>query len=259
MVRIGPEREPGRDPARDADAGAEGSSPPAAATSGSAAIAAQLRRAILDGAYDYGDRLPAERELAEHFGAARSTVREALRQLEEMRLVSRRIGSGTFVVYSPRFSESNIVEMTSPLELIEVRIAFEPHMTRLAVLNATVRELDQMAEALERIESCGGDREYFSREDERFHLALAECTRNPLMVWLYRQINDVRGHRQWAAMKDTILSPRRIAEYNRQHRELFEALKSRDMDGAVRIITAHLEKARRDLLGAEKEQRGETP
>ena len=249
MVRIGPRR----DLVRDAD---KGGSPPAA-TSGSVAIAAQLRRAILDGAYDYGDRLPAERDLAEHFRASRSTVREALRQLEEMRLVSRRIGSGTFVVHNPGFSESTIVEMTSPLELVEVRIAFEPHMVRLAVLNATARELDQLAEALERLEDCGGDREEFSREDEGFHLALAECTRNPMMVWLYRQINNVRGHRQWAAMKETILSPQRIAEYNRQHRDLYEALKSRDIDGAVQIITSHLDKARRDLLGAEREQRGE--
>ena len=55
---------------------------------GSAAIETQLRKAILEGSYDYGERLPAERDLAEHFGASRSTVREALRRLEEARLVT---------------------------------------------------------------------------------------------------------------------------------------------------------------------------
>ena len=100
------------------------------------------------------------------------------------------------------------------------------------------------------LEACGGDREVFSREDEAFHLALAECTRNPLMVWLYRRINNVRGHKQWNAMKDTVLSRERIEEYNRQHRALYEALSSRDIDGALEIIGAHLERARRDLLGA---------
>lgn len=229
--------------------------PPAAATAGSAAIAAQLRRAILDGAYDYRERLPGERELADHFGASRSTVREALRQLEDMHLVSRRIGSGTFVTHDSEFGDTNIAEATSPLELIEVRFAIEPYMTRLAVINATGRELDRLAGALERLESCGGDRELFSREDEAFHLALAACTRNPLMVWLYGRINNVRGHQQWNAMKDTILTPARIRQYNRQHRALYEALRNRDIDGAVRIITAHLEKARRDLLGAETERR----
>jgi DNA-binding GntR family transcriptional regulator len=53
-------------------------------------------------------------------------------------------------------------------------------------------------------------------------------------------------------MKDTILTPNRIQQYNRQHRALYEALVSRNIDGAVRIITAHLDKARSDLLGAAK-------
>ena len=74
---------------------------PATVTGGSAAIAARLQQAILDGTYAYGARLPAERELASHFGASRSTVREALRRLEERRLLTRRIGSGTFVNYRP--------------------------------------------------------------------------------------------------------------------------------------------------------------
>ena len=53
-------------------------------------------------------------------------------------------------------------------------------------------------------------------------------------------------------MKDKILTADRIAEYNRQHRALYDALRSRQIDGAVRIITEHLEKARSDLLGADR-------
>ncbi len=229
------------------------SSLPAAVTAGSAAIAARLRQAILDGKYADGERLPAERNLAQHFEASRSTVREALRRLEESRLVTRRIGSGTFVNHRPALDQSEIVEVTSPVELIEVRLAVEPQMARLAVVNATQRDLERMGEALERVESCGGDRELFSRADERFHIMLAECTRNPLMVWLYRQINDVRSHALWNGMKDKILTEARIAEYNRQHRVLYEALCNRDVDAATQIIAAHLEKARRDLLGVDSQ------
>ena len=101
--------------------------------------------------------------------------------------------------------------------------------------------------------ACGDDRELFSRADEQFHLMLAECTRNPLMVWLYRQINDVRSHALWDGMKDKILTKARIAEYNRQHRELYESLYSRDADAATQMIAAHLEKARRDLLGVDSQ------
>ena len=64
---------------------------------GPRAISAYLQRAIETGAYSEGDRLPPERELAATFQAARSTVRRALDQLEKAGLVSRRLGSGTFV------------------------------------------------------------------------------------------------------------------------------------------------------------------
>jgi DNA-binding FadR family transcriptional regulator len=224
---------------------------PAAVTVGSAAIAARLRQAILDGRYADGERLPAERELATHFDASRSTVREALRRLEETSLVARRIGSGTFVTYRPALDKSNIAEVTSPVELIDVRLSIERQMARLVVVNATARDLERLGAALQRVENCGGDREVFSRADEQFHLSLAEASRNPLMVWLYRQINDVRSHAQWDGMKDKILTGQRIDEYNLQHRALYDALCSRDVETAVKIVTDHLEKARRDLLGVE--------
>src|SRR5262249_59800600 len=69
----------------------------ARASRGVGAISAYLQRAIETGAYTEGDRLPPERQLAATFQAARSTVRRALDQLEKAGLVSRRLGSGTFV------------------------------------------------------------------------------------------------------------------------------------------------------------------
>lgn len=226
---------------------------PSTVAVGAAAIASRLQKAIMDGSYAYGSRLPAERDLATHFNASRSTVREALRRLEERRLLTRRIGSGTFVNYRPSPDGSYIAELTSPLELIEVRFALEPRIARLAAVNASARDLDRMAEALDRVEAAGDDREAFSKADEHFHLLLAECTRNPLMLWLYQQINDVRSHTQWARMKEKILTSKRIEGYNRQHRQLYEALRSRDAEGAEAIIQAHLDKARQHLVGASQE------
>jgi len=221
---------------------------PGEAGRGAPAIARELGRAIEDGVYAHEEQLPPERVLAARFGAARSTVRKALRRLEDEGFVRRRVGSGTFVT---RARGDDVTELTSPLELIDARFAVEPYMVRLAVLNATNRDIERLGEALARIEAAGRDREAFSRHDGAFHQALAESTQNPLFVALYRQINDVRGHAQWHAMKEQILTPANIAAYNRQHRALFEALRSRDVEGAVAVITAHLEKARGDLLGAE--------
>ena len=219
---------------------------------GSSWITAQLRQAIQAGQYSHGDKLPAERQLAEAFGTSRTTVRAALDQLEAERLVSRRIGSGTFVNSPTRAPIEDVADQSSPLELIEVRIALEPYMTRLACLNAAAREIDRLSELMERQErECNiHDRESFSRWDEAFHLAIAEATRNPLLISLYRQINEVRAHHQWSAMKDKVLTPERIADYNRDHAALFEAIRARDVDSAVAMITNHLHYARRQLVGA---------
>ena len=219
--------------------------------SGSARIVTQMRRAILDGDYGYRERVPSERELAAEYGAARGTVRTALRQLEDMNLVIRRPGSGTFVRYRGHADDEDIAEQTSPLELIEVRLSVEPSVARLAVMHANAQDIERVEEALLRVEASNDNPESFSRADESFHLALAESTRNPLMVWLYRHINDVRGHAQWNVRKDKILTPDRIVEYNKQHRARFTAMKSRDTQGAVDIMTRHLQKARGDLLGVD--------
>ena len=225
---------------------------PAAATEGSVAIARKLQKGILDGRYALGERLPPERELATHFGVSRSTLREALRRLEELNLLSRRIGSGTFVNYSSVPDVYAMAQRISPLELIETREGIEPHLVRLAAINATGEDLRRLGEILVQLEAAETDLEAFSTADQQFHLQLAESSHNPLMLWLYQQINSVRGNAAWGAFKQKVLTPERIAGYNREHRAMFEALNSRDIEGAVKIMQEHMERARRDLIGASK-------
>lgn len=217
---------------------------------GAGGITRILRRAILDREYMYNDQLPAERTLAAEFGASRGTVREALRRLEEIGLVLRRPGSGTYIRYRPPVGGDDVAVMTSPIELLEVRLAVEPNVTRLAVSNATTKDLQRLEQTLISLEACGDDTSAFSRLDEEFHLELAECTRNPLMISIYRQINDVREHAQWNARKDKILTAERIRSYNAQHRQLYEHLVRRDATAAVDLITQHLISARNDMLGS---------
>ena len=217
------------------------------AASAADAIAAQLSRQILDGSLVTGDRLPPERSLAESFSASRGTVREALRSLSERGLVARRVGSGTFVIYEPDAAETDVSEITSPLELVDVRAAIEPQMVRLAVRNATARDMAALERALAEMEGVQ-DAERFSLADERFHLRLAEATHNPLMVEIYHRINHVRAHQQWDSIKDKILTPEQIAAYNGEHRVLLSALSRRDGERAVEVIVAHMERARTDLM-----------
>ncbi len=224
---------------------------PDVVTKGSAAIATTLQKAILKGAYAYGERLPPERELARHYATSRSTIREALRRLEELKLVTRRIGSGTYVSYHRTPDGHVMAYRTSPIELIEVRLGIEPQMARLAALHATIEDLGQLEAAIAELGKAGADRDAFSNADEQFHLRLAECTRNPLMIWLYKHINDIRGHAAWNRMKEKILTPERIRTYNEQHRRIFDAISNRDAESAANIVREHIERARQDLLGVE--------
>ena len=219
---------------------------------GPRAISAYLQRAIETGAYSEGDKLPPERELATTFQAARSTVRRALDQLEKAGLVSRRLGSGTFVGAATASNRKNhdVADLVSPIQLIEARLAVEPFTTRLAVLHATRRNLDDMELVLKHAEESLSDKDDFSKWDGEFHLLIAHASGNPLLINVYRQINHVRLHAQWDAMKEKILTPEVVAAYNRQHRAIFNALNERDAQGAYALITEHLEKARDDLVKA---------
>jgi DNA-binding FadR family transcriptional regulator len=216
-----------------------------------AIIAARLRAAILGGAYSVGDRLPPERDIARALGASRTTIRNALQLLEDDELVKRKAGSGTYVAQNARVESDDVAETTSPLELVEVRIAIEPKMVRLAVLNGKPRDLDRLWEVLAEFERAGPHPDRFSRCDQQFHLALAQATHNPLLVWIYHQLNRIRSHRHWVAVQGKVLTPERIAAYNAEHRSLVEAISTRDGERAVEIIQRHLQGARHDLLGVQ--------
>ncbi|MDH3762189.1 MAG: FadR family transcriptional regulator [Gammaproteobacteria bacterium] len=212
------------------------------------AVAAQLKRRILEGNYAYEERLPAERNLAEEFEVSRGTIRSVLQILEQQHLVTRQIGSGTYVTHREITNQQEISSVTSPLEMNEVRIAIEPQMVRLAIANASSRELDELRDALRQCESCGGDPEKFARGDAAFHMALAHCSRNKLMYWLYERISEVRQYSQWRTMKAKLLTAERINFYNGQHRNLYEAIVARDTASAVQLIKDHLYGVHDDLL-----------
>ena len=216
-------------------------------------IASSLQKAIVEGQFAFNERLPPERDLATEFGSSRGTVRSALQKLDAMNLVSRRIGSGTFVSYKEStVNDDDIERIVSPLELIEVRIALEPHIAKLAVVNSAERDLDALEQTLLEVEKCDVDGEKFTQTDAAFHLALVECTDNALMIWLYRHINNIRGHRQWRSVKDKILSAERIRQYNTDHRRIYEAIRSRDAESAAQCMRDHLLSARDHLTGVTK-------
>lgn len=220
---------------------------------GASGIATMLKEAIADGRYQPDERLPPERELADHFGAARNTVRQALNLLEKDGLVIRRAGSGTYIqtaLVEPGLpSLREIAEITSPVELIDVRIAIEPVIVQMASANATSRDIDEIERHLNELEDAHGDYDRFSIADETFHMAIAQATRNPLFVWIYAGVNDVRGHENWDKMKKSVLSVTEIETYNNEHRQLWDAIAHRDSQRAKQLMISHLNHARHRVIG----------
>lgn len=219
---------------------------------GAYAIARELEEAITASTYATGQQLPTERQLALAYGASRTTVRKALAMLEVRRLVERRAGSGTYVSYQQGGLENDIAGRTSPLELIEVRAAIEPQIARLAVLHASGQDLDKLQGLVRELQSAEvrDDSDAYSDADERFHLALALATSNPLLIWLYEQINDIRTHALWAEMRQKIITLENMQAYNEHHAAVVRAIQRRDADDAAATMVRHMEKARRDLIGA---------
>ena len=124
--------------------------------------------------------------------------------------------------------------------------------SRLAVLHASQVDLDRLQALVNDLVAAerddDGDR--YSMVDEQFHLAIASATSNPLMVWLYEQINVIRTHSLWAEMRKKIITQENMRLYNVQHAAVVRAIQARDAAGAAETMVRHMDKARNDLIGA---------
>jgi len=206
-----------------------------------------LRKGINEGEYQFGERLPAERKLAIRFGVARGTLREGLKELERSGLVERRQGSGTYVTFSSDDEFPALLENIRPLELLDSRLALEPHICRKAVLNATEADFRRVDEMLNAMDKCCSDPTEFSRVDEDFHMLLAELSGNRLMQWMAKSMSGARSHSQWSRVRTITLNPPIIKQYNEQHRKIVDAIRAREPETAALHMKNHILTARESL------------
>lgn len=142
-----------------------------------------------------GDTLPTERELMQHYGVGRSSVREALRMLESKGLISAG-GSGAFAVADFRnplndsLSLLLAVEEGSLRELFEVRRILEGEAVALATERGNKSYLERMRAATELMREGLANREEYIEADVAFHLTIAEATQNRLILHLMHAIRD---------------------------------------------------------------------
>jgi GntR family transcriptional repressor for pyruvate dehydrogenase complex len=153
-------------------------------------IADDIERLILEGTFPAGTRLPSEQEFAERYGVSRNVVREALKSLKELGLVSIRTGSGTYV---RRPSMEQVTEALNRFvrhslndfsfnHFYEIRRMIEPENARLAAQRASPEDLNAILAPLQDMEQKQDDLKIWSSADLKFHLAIASATQNPLLV-----------------------------------------------------------------------------
>ncbi|WP_018341913.1 FadR/GntR family transcriptional regulator [Cytophaga aurantiaca] len=158
-------------------------------------VAAKLQQLIASGEYKKGDKIPTEPELMARFGVGRSTVRESVRILANAGLVTVQQGKGTFV------QDANVV--TEPLhqrlrrantkELNEVRHMLEITMVQKAAENRTEKEVKQMRTLLSQRKKAIEEQvqEECLSADIAFHVVIAEASKNPVLIDLYKTFAKV--------------------------------------------------------------------
>ncbi len=221
-------------------------------------LADGLFRAINLGQFEYGTRLPAERALAEEHRVSRATVRQALGLLENHEVIDRRQGSGSTVRYRteraaadvdiPGFGFSELSQITSPLEFGVARSVVEPELVRMAVLNMTGRNIQTMQEILAKLEAESVDGEAFSKADDRLRLHIAESSRNPMLLAIWRVIHHVGATADWAVSRRQALSPGRIREMKQRTRTLCTAIENREIESAIEHTRLALADLHQDLV-----------
>ena len=209
-------------------------------------ISGVVERRILGGELLPGTMLPTEGELALQFGVNRSTVREAIRQLEQEGLVERRSSKRLHVnmpgVYdaAPRAARSLVLQQVTFAELWQVAVVLEPQASSLAAMAATAADIEQIAANMDRLQRhCkqGGSVDDHAVIDSEFHALVARASGNRVLMLAREPINLL--YRPSMVRLQTVL-PQMIRRNLEAHKRIFKAIAARDVEQSREWTRKHL-------------------
>ena len=206
------------------------------------AIIDQIKQLIIDGNLKAGDRLPPERELAERLKVGRASVREALKALSSVGLLSRD-REGTFVKKNIEYFKEPltyrlIMEQVTLRELFEARRVLEGKLAELAAIRASDEDVEELARVLQEQATHSAPDDYeFYEADLAFHLTLASAARNKV---LYEAMSCVR-HLLIRAQEEVGRSPGAREKAYVSHKGIWEAIKEHNPDRTVALMNEHLD------------------
>ena len=222
-------------------------------------IVAQVRDVLFAKELRPGDFLGTEKDLAERFGVSRIVARDALRTLEAQGIVEIKVGSGGGARIAQGnarlFAEALAVQLdltgVSVDEIMDAQRAIECLAAELAAVNSTPEDHARLRELIADAERRTADVAAFTRLGREFHLAVAEASRNRVLVVQLISLQHV----SWPAQNPT-LTPKVARRILDAHKELASLIEIRDAAGARRLMEEHVKMIGARRVAEHREKRG---
>lgn len=212
-----------------------------------ARLVRRFKQLIRDGVLTTGCRLPAERQLSQSLGVNRASLRQALKVLQVMGVLSQRVGDGTYLSSDARtfFREPLdfliLLSGVSDDELFGLRLLVEPELAAIAAKRASPQERADMAAALEGMKHSETVQERITF-DLAFHEAIFRAAGNRACLFILVVIQ-----RAVLQSMENSASTMPIEEAVRLHVPVFRAIERRDATAARRAMARHLRTSRDSL------------
>ncbi|HEV2396121.1 MAG TPA: FadR/GntR family transcriptional regulator [Candidatus Sulfotelmatobacter sp.] len=217
-----------------------------------AKILEKIKRLISTGAISPGGKFPPERELAKEFGVNRASLRQALKVLEIMGVLTQRVGDGTYLSASAESTLKEPIDFLVLLddlshhELFETRMIVEPELAARAAQRATAEDLIGLRKAIVAMEHCRTNQERLDA-DLAFHECIFRASGNRICHLLFRVI-----HRNLLTSMSQ-LSPRVSVERPLTfHKRIYAAIQERNSEDARRQMLDHIADSRALMTSAAK-------
>lgn len=212
------------------------------------AVSRQIEQLILRGILRPGDRLPAERDLADRLGVSRPSLREAIANLQDRGLIVSKAGSGIYVTeaLTSGFSAPLIALFGRHDEAVFDYLSLRRDMEGLAAERAAIHGSDEdlqvVAKIFAKMDAAHQKRspEEEAHIDADFHLAIIEASHNVMLLHMMRALYELL--REGVFYNREILFKQRTTRQSLldQHRAINDALQTRDPSEARNAVEAHL-------------------
>lgn len=211
----------------------------------------KLQQRILRGDWLPGQRMPSITQLAKELQVGAGSIREALRSLQSIALVTIEHGSGVYVTGKRPATElsSHFQNVTTGLviALAETRWILEPELAALAAERATNEELVEIENLTRQMEEAYRLGSNFAELDVQFHRQIACCARNPILCQTLEGISDLFLE----SRKTIILDPEAMLRALRYHALIADMLKQRNASQARLLMQGHMNSMLSEVLASE--------